>query len=137
MTPLQKLHADEGLRNHEFPVTAKTRFFGHSSTVAFPRRVAQAMQEYIAFHLDEWQADNSPISAQCPTGTLARVAEIRRLAATFVGAKPEEIALVGPTAWGLGLIAESFPWQVGDHVLIQEYDFPTNVLPWWGLERRG
>ena len=66
-----------------------------------------------------------------------RVASVRRQAATFIGAAPEEIAFVPNTSSGLSLVAEALPWQPGEAVLVPTPDFPANVYPWWHLSRRG
>ncbi|MCA9133038.1 MAG: aminotransferase class V-fold PLP-dependent enzyme, partial [Planctomycetales bacterium] len=34
-------------------------------------------------------------------------------------------------------IAESFPWRLGDNVVVPDNEFPSNMLPWKSLERRG
>jgi selenocysteine lyase/cysteine desulfurase len=61
----------------------------------------------------------------------------RTLAAKMVGALPEEIALIGNTTAGVNLVAEGFPWEPGDNVVIRADEFPTNQYPWLHLADRG
>jgi selenocysteine lyase/cysteine desulfurase len=59
------------------------------------------------------------------------------LCADFIGAKAEEIALLGPTSLGLSLFANGLPWCEGDEVVCYHGDYPANVYPWLELARRG
>ena len=58
-------------------------------------------------------------------------------AAGLIGAQAEEIALVPNTAAGINLVAEGFPWQPGDNVVLPENEFPSNQYPWINLADRG
>jgi selenocysteine lyase/cysteine desulfurase len=61
----------------------------------------------------------------------------RELAAQLIGARWEEIALIGPTSLGLSLFANGYQWIAGDEVVYYADDYPANVYPWIELERRG
>lgn len=50
---------------------------------------------------------------------------------------PSCIALVGPTTYGLSLIAQGLPWQAGDEVICCADDYPANVYPWLALREQG
>ena len=52
-------------------------------------------------------------------------------------AQAEEIALVPNTAAGINLVAEGFPWQPGDNVVLPENEFPSNQYPWINMADRG
>ena len=66
-----------------------------------------------------------------------RVARTRAVAARFLGCKAEEVALLGPTALGLGLVALGLGWKSGDEVVFDPLDYPANVYPWKELEKKG
>jgi cysteine desulfurase / selenocysteine lyase len=66
-----------------------------------------------------------------------RVEELRSNAARLLSAAPEEIALVRSTTDGVTLVAEGFPWQTGDNVVVPAEEFPTNQYPWMNLSSRG
>ena len=61
----------------------------------------------------------------------------RETAARLVNADPDEIALVKNTTEGVNLVAEGFPWQSGDNVVMPAGEFPTNRFAWQNLERLG
>jgi selenocysteine lyase/cysteine desulfurase len=85
----------------------------------------------------------STYAGQCTQGdqeTLLPAFQLRQsreLAASVLGAQPEEIAFVGPTSLGLSLVAGGLPWQKNDNVLIYFEDYPANVYPWMALTERG
>ncbi len=61
----------------------------------------------------------------------------RALAAQLIGASPAEICLTTSTSVGINIAAQAIPFEPGDEVLLLDAEFPTNVVPWRNLERRG
>jgi len=125
---LTELHSDEALRQHEFPVTRHGIHIAHAGVCPLPRRVTEAMTGYLqrCMEMDQYEA--------MPGGLLG---DTRAKAARLIGAKPEEIALVGPTSLALSYIAAGLPWRRGDNVLVCYDDYPSNVYPWMALSERG
>lgn len=125
---ISEIQSDEKLRNHEFPVTREKVFLAHAGVCPLPRRVAEAIQDY---------------ARQCTLGdqeTLVPAFQLRRSreqAARLIGAKPDEIAFVGPTSLGLSLVAGGLRFVPGDNVVIYGDDYPSNVYPWLALRERG
>lgn len=126
---LPDLLADEALRRHEFPVCADRIFLAHAAVAATPRRVADAQADFARFATtagpDEY------------VGLLREMNALRVIAADFIGASSDEIALLGPTSLGLSLFAAGLDWAPGDEVLYHADDYPANVYPWLNLKRRG
>jgi len=119
---------DETLRQQEFPVTKEKAFLAHAAVCALPQCVATAMQDYTTGCT---QGDQESV---LPDGLLHNT---RKLAAELINAKPEEIALVGPTSLGLSLIANGLNFRKHDNVLVYFDDYPSNVYPWMTLADRG
>jgi cysteine desulfurase/selenocysteine lyase len=65
------------------------------------------------------------------------VEELRIDAAGMLGAEVDEIALVRSTTDGVTLVAEGFPWQAGDNLVVPADEFPTNQYAWMNLASRG
>ncbi len=55
----------------------------------------------------------------------------------LVNACPDEVAFVESTSMGINMIANSLPLRAGDHILLCDIEFPSNVYPWQNLARRG
>src|SRR5690349_11543822 len=105
---LQEVLQNEELRQHEFPITRKTAFFGHAGVCPLPRRVVEAMNGYNEQCSERDQESSLP--AQFFT-------TIREKAARLMGAAPEEIAFIGPTSGALSLVANGLKFRKSDHVL--------------------
>ena len=119
---------DEALRRQEFPVCEDKIFLAHAGVSPLPRRVAEAMQQYVAAAARDNQENVLPDET---------ISETRELAARLIEAKKEEIAFVGSTSMGLGMVAAGLSWQRGENVVCYRDDYPANVYPWMDLARRG
>jgi selenocysteine lyase/cysteine desulfurase len=118
----------------EFPSRKHGIQFNHAAVAPLPKRAAEAMTGY-ARSLSE-------------TGALdwldwgRKADELRGLAATLVGSRPEsgggdDIAIIPNTTHGLTYVAHGFPWESGDEVITTHSEFPANLTPWLSLVRRG
>jgi len=122
------LYPDEAARRALFPVCRDKIFLAHAGVTALPGPVADAVCDY------------TRLSAENPQefgDVLRDIKESRQVCADFIGAGPDEIALLGPTSLGLSLFANGLDWQPGDEVLCYHADYPANVYPWMDLARRG
>lgn len=128
MLTLPALLADESLRQQEFPVIKDSLFLAHAGVTILPRRVARTMQDYL---------EQSCLRMQEYPEAWRMVNETRVVAAKLIGARSNEIALIGPTSVGLSLVANGLSWQAGDEVVSYLDDYPANVYPWTDLERHG
>lgn len=121
-------YPDESQRRALFPVCREKFFLAHAGVTALPTCVADAVCDYTRRASENHQEFGS---------VLADIKKTRRLCADFIGAEPEEIALLGPTSLGLSLFANGIAWAPGDEVLCYHGDYPANVYPWIDLRRRG
>jgi cysteine desulfurase/selenocysteine lyase len=124
---IQELHADEALRQREFPVAADKVFLAHAGVCPLPRRVAEAIRTYAA------QSTRGDQEAEL-SEFLRRS---RGLAADLLRAQPDEIAFVGPTSLALSFVAGGLRFHRNENVLIYFDDYPSNVYPWMALADRG
>lgn len=125
---LSELLANEALRQHEFPVVREKVFLAHAGVCPLPRRVAEAVREY---------AGQCTLDDQESFRLAHQSWRTRELAARLLHARPEEIALVGPTSLGLSFVAAGLDFRRQDNVVIYFDDFPSNVYPWLALAERG
>ncbi len=125
---MPNLFADESERQRLFPVCKSKIFLGHAAVTALPACVADAMCAHIRTSCEMPQEFGD---------VLRDIRNARQLCAEFIGAQPDEIALLGPTSLGLSLFANGIAWQPGDEVICYAGDYPANVYPWIDLRRRG
>lgn len=113
----------------EFPVRENCLYLNHAAVAPLPRRVAAAMQARIseqeAWGSREWRHWQQTLLS------------VRTLGADLVGATPGDVSIVPNTSVGLSILAQGFPWQPGDAVLVGEEEFAANVAPWLALASRG
>ena len=62
---------------------------------------------------------------------------VKRALGRLINTAPEDVVLGNSASYGMHLVANGIPWKAGDEVLLVRGDFPSVVLPWLGLERRG
>jgi len=125
---MPSIFPDEAERQRLFPVCRTKVFLGHAAVTALPACVADAMCAHVR------QSCEMP---QEFADVLRDTKRAREVCAQFIGAEPEEIALLGPTSLGLSLFANGLPWERGDEVVCYAGDYPANVYPWLELRRRG
>jgi selenocysteine lyase/cysteine desulfurase len=111
------------------PVVRRWAFFDHAGVSPLPHPTLQAMTSY-ATDLAENGAANW-------SSWMRRVEVARALTARLLHASPADIAMVRNTTEGVTLVAEGFPWQPGDNVVLPDIEFPSNRLPWTNLASRG
>jgi selenocysteine lyase/cysteine desulfurase len=125
---IEQLHADEALRQREFPIAARKIYLAHAGVCALPRRVQDAVSQYLE---GCGGADQEFVLPH----TWLR--ETRQLAANFLGVRLEETAFVGPTSLGLSFVAHGLRFRKNQNILIYQDDYPSNVYPWMTLAERG
>lgn len=100
----------------------------HAAVTALPRVASEAMRSY---------AERCSTMPQEFPEVLRDIRATRQLCSDFIGARPDEIALLGPTSLGLSLFANGIEWRRDDEVIFYQGDYPANVYPWRSLERLG
>ncbi len=125
---LSEILSNEELRRHEFPVTGDKVFLAHAGDCPLPRRVSEAVAQYVR---------------EATTGDQEKFAypailEVgRKLASQLLKCQPEEVAFVGPTSLALSFLASGLTLRRGDNILIYFEDYPSNVYPWMALADQG
>ena len=111
------------------PCAERWAYFDHAAVAPISLPAQSALTNW-ATEFAEHGAVNWPQWA-------AELEHLRRRAADLLHADTAEIALVHNTTEGINLVAEGFPWQSGDNVVMFDDEFPSNVYPWMNLASRG
>ena len=112
-----------------FPVTNRSCYMNHAGVSPMSLRVVDALQRYISIR-SEGEIDSYAQNRE-------KASETRGLIGRLIHAPAERIALVKNTSTGFNLLATGLPWKEGDHLLINDMEFPSNVYPFLNLERKG
>lgn len=119
------------LREQEFPISRRTAYLNHAGISPLPSRTAKAVQD-LTERMSTELGDLWPWLMK-QTELLGETLKL------FINAQnAHEIVGVQSTSIGVNLIAQSFPWQPGDNVVLCDIEFPSNAYPWMQLaETRG
>lgn len=115
----------------EFPALKGKMYLNHAAFSVRPRCVTQASADGLNLeaincldirHKRQWNELKE---------------ETRRMAGELIGARPENIAFISSTSYGLSLISLALPWKKGDNVITAVCENPANVAPWQNLRDFG
>lgn len=101
----------------------------HCAQGPVPRSSAEAAQAVLHRALHPWEFSMAEWAA------LPR--RVREQAGRMLGASAEDVGFAGSTSGALTVLAQAFPWDPGDEVLLPLGEFPANFWPWKALEPRG
>jgi cysteine desulfurase/selenocysteine lyase len=105
-----------------FPVTERAVYLNHAAVSAPPIPTVQAILSYLA--------DVSQNGSLNFRNWLAVKESARRLLATMLGARPEQVAFVRNTSDALSTVANGLDWRPGDNIVTFRNEFPSNIYPW-------
>jgi len=112
-----------------FPVTRRWAFLDHAAVAPLPAPAVAALAEYAT------SLAQNGIAAVARW--VARVREVRALAARLLNADPAHVAFIKNTSEGINWVAEGFPWKAGDNVVLAAEEYPSNQYPWMNQAHRG
>src|SRR4051794_39585273 len=119
----------DALRRAEFPVAGRWAYLDHAAVAPLPRRSGDVLRAWAddqekngVVHWPDWER---------------KLETLRDGAARLINAHRDEIAFVGSTTQGIGLVAEGFPWSDGDNAVTAAEEYPSNIYPWMNLASRG
>lgn len=61
----------------------------------------------------------------------------KNLLGRFINAAPEYLAVTDSTSMGLNWLAQGLEWKPGERILLNDFEFPSNVYPFLNLQHRG
>ena len=111
------------------PITQKWAYLDHAAVGPVPAPAADAMRHFA----DQASFEGDTVWPQWA----ARVEKLRQNAALLTGADADEICMVPNTSTGINLVAEGWPWQNGDNVILPDGEFPSNLFPWMNQQSKG
>ncbi len=111
----------------EFPITRRWRFFNHAGVAPISARAAAEFERFA-----REARDDSYLTGRW----YHKIELVRKLAAQFIHARPEEMAFVKNTSEGLAFVANGLDWKAGDGIISTAVEYPSNVYPWMDVARR-
>ena len=117
----------KALRN-DFPTTRNYIYLDIARKAILPRQVENAFHAWISNVYD---------GAGMDAFSMSNIEVTRKKVADLFGASPHNIALIKNTSEGINIIAQGFPFESGDNVVISEFEHQANIFPWRHLRSKG
>ncbi|MFZ0392039.1 MAG: aminotransferase class V-fold PLP-dependent enzyme [Calditrichia bacterium] len=112
-----------------FPHLQTQTYLNHAAISPMNIRARKAIEEFLEMrstgNIEFWPAARDSKEQF--------VSQIARL----INGEAAGIALVPNTSAGLNVLARGLNWQSGDRILLNDFEFPANVIPFLNLERNG
>lgn len=112
----------------EFPGTRNHAYLDIGRKALLPLTVRAAMNEWLDDVYDNHGKQAFSMAGQ---------EETRETVGRVFGAEPRNIALIKNTSEGINIVANGFPWEVGDNLVISKFEHENNTFPWRYLARKG
>lgn len=105
-----------------FPITNQWTYLNHASCSPPPANAVAAVQAQLA--------DVQMNGSLNYRNWVAAKENCRRMTASLINARPEQIAFLRNTSDALSCIANGMQWQPGDNIVTFQNEFPSNIYPW-------
>lgn len=104
-------------------------YLNHAATGVIPRCTRTEIEGFVAAQSEKAGPGVWPYELKLP--------EYREQIARYIGARPQEIAMLRNTSDGANVLALGLDWKPGDEIILNDNEFPANAIPWLALRGRG
>jgi cysteine desulfurase / selenocysteine lyase len=113
-----------------FPVLETQKIWlNHASISPVSVRVRAAVDDYMQNRM----TGDIDVYLAAQKSVVQTKANLGRL----INAEPDRIGFVGNTSEGLNVLANGIDWKSGDRIILNDCEFPTNVVPFLNCRRHG
>ncbi|WP_158744009.1 aminotransferase class V-fold PLP-dependent enzyme [Acidisphaera sp. L21] len=109
-------------QRHLFDIPRDVAYFNNGSYTPLPRSVREAGEAGVAVKSMPWLMDHDAIAQ--------RVEAVRTAAAGFIGASPDDMAIIHSAAYGVATAAANLDITADTRILLIEGEFPSQSLEW-------
>jgi len=117
----------------DFPVLKEVVYLDSTATTQTPIPAVEAMVEYFYRYAGNHGRGAHRLAREATN----RYEDARETVARFLNAEPSKTVLTKNTTEGINLIANSYPWEAGDHIVTTVLEHHSNLLPWLRLQKKG
>lgn len=117
----------------DFPVLKEVVYLDSTATTQTPIPAVEAMIEYFYRYAGNHGRGAHRLAREATN----RYEDARETVAHFLNAEPSKTVLTKNTTEGINLIANSYPWEAGDHIVTTTLEHHSNLLPWLRLQNKG
>jgi cysteine desulfurase/selenocysteine lyase len=117
----------------DFPVLKEVVYLDSTATTQTPKPAVEAMVEYFYRYAGNHGRGAHRLAREATN----RYEDARETVARFLNAEPSKTVFTKNTTEGINLIANSYPWEAGDHIVTTLVEHHSNLLPWLRLQKKG
>lgn len=117
----------------DFPVLKEVVYLDSAATTQTPKPAVEAMVEYFY----KYAGNHGRGAHRLARETTNRYEDARETVASFLNSDPSKTIFTKNTTEGINLVANSYPWEAGDHIITTLLEHHSNLLPWLRLQRKG
>ncbi|TWU51313.1 aminotransferase class V-fold PLP-dependent enzyme [Rubripirellula reticaptiva] len=126
----EKLQNDPwGWWREQMPITDQWAYFDHAAVAPLSGPATEAIKRWG----DQAACQGDTVWPQWS----ASLGRLRDATAVLLNCALAEICLIPNTTTGINIVAEGFPWQSGDNVILPDGEFPSNLFPWMNQQSKG
>jgi len=125
---LAKTAGINGNIRSQFPIFERKIYLNSCSQGALSAAVEAGLLDYVA----SWHQGGSPWDRW-----VQKYEEARAVFARFIGAEPDEVAIVPSASAGINGVASALDFDRRNNVVLGEFEFPTMGHVWLAQQRRG
>ncbi|AKB17026.1 MULTISPECIES: cysteine desulfurase [unclassified Methanosarcina] len=117
----------------DFPVLKEVVYLDSTATTQTPIPAVEAMVEYFY----RYAGNHGRGAHRLARETTNHYEDARETVAHFLNADPSKTIFTKNTTEGINLVANSYPWEAGDHIVTTLLEHHSNLLPWLRLQKKG
>jgi len=117
----------------DFPVLKEVVYLDSTATTQTPIPAVEAMVEYFY----RYAGNHGRGAHRLARETTNHYEDARETVARFLNADPSKTVFTKNTTEGINLVATSYPWEAGDHIVTTMLEHHSNLLPWLRLQKKG
>jgi cysteine desulfurase/selenocysteine lyase len=117
----------------DFPVLKEVVYLDSTATTQTPIPAVEAMVDYFYRYAGNYGRGAHRLARE----TTNHYEDAREKVARFLNAEPSKTIFMKNTTEGINLIANSYPWEAGDHIVTTLLEHHSNLLPWLRLQKEG
>jgi cysteine desulfurase/selenocysteine lyase len=117
----------------DFPVLKEVVYLDSTATTQTPIPAVEAMVEYFY----KYAGNHGRGAHRLAREATNRYEDARETVSRFLNAEPSKTVFMKNTTEGINLIANSYPWEAGDHIVTTVLEHHSNLLPWLRLQKKG
>lgn len=117
----------------DFPVLKEVVYLDSTATTQTPIPAVEAMVEYFY----RYAGNHGRGAHRLARETTNRYEDARETVSRFLNSDPSKTVFTKNTTEGINLVANSYPWEEGDHIVTTMLEHHSNLLPWLHLQKKG